>query len=342
MTEVVDWGLAAAIATRVVPRGPQLPRGHAVAAVQRMHDSALRALPLVQDLTGMRADASMPVHIVDRPTWIQANVIGMRTAMDPLLQRIDSRTSDSLVRELGSRGTAIEIAAVLAWLATKVLGQVEVFADPGRLMLVAPTIVDVERRLGVPPDEFRLWVALHEQTHRVQFGAVPWLRDHLLGLIAAFIEASDLTLTEMVRAIARAVRAVAGSVADGGASVVEAIQTPEQLAAYQRITAVMSLLEGHADVVMDLVGPEVVPSLAQIRYRFTARREQPSAVDALVRRVVGMDVKLRQYAEGAVFVRSVLDDRGMAGLNAVWTSPAHLPTLAEIRAPGQWLERVAA
>ena len=236
------------------------------------------------------------------------------------------------------------MGAVLAWLSGKVLGQYEVFTEPGergRLLLVAPTIVHVEQQLQVPSRDFRLWVCLHEETHRVQFGAFPWLADYLASLVGDFVEASELGFGQLLKSVSQVARTVAGPGRGSAEPLVEAIQSPAQRAVFDRMTGLMSLLEGHADVVMDDVGPKVIPSVALIRERFTQRRKNPSAVDSVARKVLGMDVKLRQYSEGAEFVRAVVGSVGMSGFNAVWTSPESLPTRAEIRAPEQWLARMA-
>jgi coenzyme F420 biosynthesis associated uncharacterized protein len=263
----------------------------------------------------------------------------MQIALAALSERVEGGGPPDLVRGIGARGSAVQLGVVLAWLSGKVLGQYEVFTEPGqpgRLLLVAPTIVQVEQQLQVPSRDFRLWVCLHEETHRVQFGAVPWLGAYLASLVNEFIEASDLSFSETLRRVA----AVMGSIARKG-SLVESVQSPEQREIFDKMTGVMSLLEGHADVVMDDVGPQVIPSVGLIRERFTARRNSPKAIDALARRALGMDMKMRQYTEGAAFVRHVVDDIGMSGFNQVWASPKTLPTRSEITNPGAWVKRMA-
>jgi coenzyme F420 biosynthesis associated uncharacterized protein len=213
----------------------------------------------------------------------------------------------------------------------------------GRLTLVAPNIVMVERELGVRSRDFRLWVCLHEETHRMQFTAVPWLRGYVQGQISEFLLASDLdpaAIAERLRAVADVVSGAVRGGAAGGESLIEAIQSPRQRATLDRLTAVMTLVEGHGDYVMDAAGPQVVPSVEEIRARFAARRHSAGRVEQAVRRLLGIDLKLKQYAEGARFVRSVVDEAGMAGFNKVWTSPQTLPTKAEIAHPGAWVNRV--
>jgi putative hydrolase/uncharacterized protein, coenzyme F420 biosynthesis associated len=246
---------------------------------------------------------------------------------------------------LGPRVTGLQAGAVLAFLSGRVLGQFEVFASTeGRLLLVAPNVVEVERSLGVDPGDFRLWVCLHEVTHRTQFTAVPWLRDHLHDEIGRLVEAIDLDPVVLRENLSNAVREVGNLVRGTGdrntPGLFALVQSPTQRAVLDRLTGVMSLLEGHAEHVMDAVGPDVVPSVERIRERFTGRRRGTGPVDRLLRRLLGLDLKMRQYADGRVFVSTVVSAVGMEGFNAVWTSPQTLPSRAEIAAPLDWVERV--
>jgi coenzyme F420 biosynthesis associated uncharacterized protein len=264
----------------------------------------------------------------------------MRVSTQTLLDR-DSKGVAAL-RSAGAQASALQLGAALAWLSGKVLGQYEVFTDPGlprRLLLVAPTIVNTQRQLDVPERDFQLWVCLHEETHRVQFSAVPWLAGYLTDQVELFLEASDVDFGAALRRLAALLGAGARVIRGESVDLVTVIQSPEQRVIFDRLTALMSLLEGHADVVMDAVGPQIVPSVELIRERFTARRSHPKPAEALIRRAVGMDAKLRQYSEGAAFVRAVVADRGMAGFNAIWTDASTLPTRKEIQYPEQWLAR---
>ena len=237
---------------------------------------------------------------------------------------------------------------MLGFLGTKVLGQFDPFyglpdegpdggaaTDTGRLLLVAPNIVHVERELGVDPTDFRLWVCLHEETHRVQFTAVPWMRDHLYSEMLALTGTVEPTgmMDDVVRRVSEAVRG-------GGGSLLDVMGTPEQKEILDRITGVMSLLEGHADVVMDGVGPTVIPSVERIRGRFNERRKGVGTLDRILRRLLGLDAKMAQYRDGAAFVRHVVDKVGMDDFNAVWAEPAHLPSKSEIGDPDAWITRV--
>jgi coenzyme F420 biosynthesis associated uncharacterized protein len=352
--ELVDWDLAAATGVRLLRPGPDATPEQARAAVAELRAGALRAREHVRAYTGLEVTGEQaPVAVVDRPTWVRSNVQGLRHLLEPMAERIQSRTMAGMppsVRAMGARLTALEAGAGLAFLGGKVLGQYEMFPPdgpgsdrPGRLLLVAPNVVQVERELDVDPSDFRLWVCLHEETHRVQFGAVPWLRGHLVEQVAVLLGAAEESLSmgivkdragDVLGAVAAALRG------QPGPSLAEALQSPQQQAVLAEVTAVMSLLEGHADVVMDGVGPEVVPTVQDIRVRFQRRREQPGRAEAAVRRLLGLDAKLRQYRDGAAFVRSVVDRAGMTGFNRVWESAQTLPTAAEIAAPDQWVARV--
>jgi len=244
---------------------------------------------------------------------------------------------------VGSRVTGAEVGSLLGFLSSRVLGQYDPFSPGGgRLMLVAPNVVAVEAQLEVSPADFRLWVCLHEETHRVQFTATSWLAEHLLGEIRGL--AGDLMAepSQLADRLGDAVRALPDLIRGTGSPMplLDAVQSPEQRARLARLTAVMSLLEGHADVVMDAVGPEVVPTVSTIRERFQARRAGRGMIDQLLRRLLGLDAKMRQYADGARFVRAVTEQVGTEGFNAVWTSPDTLPQPAEIADPITWVRRV--
>lgn len=347
MADVVDWDLAVSTGLRFAPDGPPASPEQAREAVAQMRELAAEAVLPVRASTGLVAEyRAHATEIVDRALWIRSNVDGFRIALGPLLDRLREKRSETpgAVTAVGSKVTALQLGGLLAWLSGKVLGQYEAFEVPGRpsrLLLVAPNIVHAERVLDVDPRDFRLWVSLHEETHRVQFGAVPWLSEHFRAEVATLLEASDMEVGDTLR---RLLGALLGGLRGAGPgqpfSLIEAVQTPAQRAVFDRLTGLMSLLEGHADHVMDEVGPEVVPSVRVIRERFEKRRHSPGAVDGLARRLLGLDAKLRQYSDGAAFVRTVTDRVGRDGFNLVWTSPETLPSRAEIADPGAWVRRV--
>jgi coenzyme F420 biosynthesis associated uncharacterized protein len=359
--QMIDWDLAVATANRMMRTGPEVSREEAEQVVGDLRQGAADSTAHVRDYTGLVAEtATAPVVVVDRPGWVQANADGFRHVLSPLIVKMAEKRPEqhALMTAIGSRVTGVEAGTLLAFLSGKVLGQFDPFwgsgdgagttgadgahtGDVGRMLLVAPNIVQVERELDVDVADFRLWVCLHEETHRVQFTAVPWLRAHVRQEIGTLVEATPLdpaTIAGMLRdGFERVGKALRG---EGEASLLDLVQTPEQKAVLDRLTAIMSLLEGHADVVMDGVGPAVIPTVAHIRERFQERRQGGSPLDQLLRKLLGLDAKMRQYREGATFVRGVLDRVGMPGFNAVWTGPETLPTKDEITDPAAWVRRV--
>ena len=399
---MVDWNLAVATANRLTRPGPEVSRDEARAIVAELREHAKASEAHVRDFTRMYGEDGpgggpvpdqhgTPVLIVDRPGWVRANVAGFREELKPLLAKMQSRRpggpGGAVFGTVGGKVTGVEVGMLLSFLSSRVLGQYETFAPPsrdmpagpvapapgqaraGRLLLVAPNIVHVERELDVDPHDFRLWVCLHEETHRTQFSAVPWLRDHIEGEIQSFLGETELDPSTVIERIRQAVQSFTGgkdekdgpgrdesakgeaaseaasedAEADGGRSLVDLVQTPTQREILARLTGVMSLLEGHADYVMDGVGPQVVPTVAEIREKFSKRRASGAGrLDQALRRLLGLDAKLRQYRDGERFVRAVVDEVGMDGFNKVWTSPNTLPTKAEIAKPADWVARVHA
>jgi coenzyme F420 biosynthesis associated uncharacterized protein len=232
-------------------------------------------------------------------------------------------------------------------MSSKVLGQFDPFyappgaADAGRLLLVAPNIVHTENEMGVDPVDFRLWVCLHEETHRVQFTAVPWMRDHIHAQIEELVGGIDVDPGRVAQLLGEGVKRIGDVLrGDDDVSLLELFATARQREILDRVTAVMSLLEGHADVVMDGVGPEVIPTVGEIRRKFNERRKGAGYLDRVLRKLLGLDAKMAQYRNGAVFVRGAVDAVGMEGFNAVWAGPDNLPTRAEIGDPAAWVRRV--
>ena len=355
---MIDWDLAISTGVRWVRPGPQVSLAEARGVVTELHELAAAVAEPVRQVTGMSSAEDIgQVAVVDRPGWIRANVDGFRVVLDPLVEHLREQgrvpPPGSVVASFGSRVTGLQAGLILAYLAGRVLGQYELFLPPdpaapedaapaGRLTLVAPNILMVERELDVDPHDFRRWVCLHEETHRTQFTAVPWLRGYVQQQMTDFLLASDLDPATIVTRLRSAADAVAGAVRGNGHgdSLIEAMQTPRQREVLQRLTCVMTLVEGHGDYVMDAVGPQVVPTVAEIRSRFNARRSGAGRVEQTLRRILGIDLKMKQYAQGSRFVQTVVREAGMPVFNRVWTSPETLPVPAELTDPELWLERV--
>jgi coenzyme F420 biosynthesis associated uncharacterized protein len=375
---MIDWDVAISTGVRFARQGPEVSLADARAVVAELRGLTAVVQQPVRELTGLTSQGEVgPVAVVDRPGWIKANVGGFRVVLEPLADRLAERSSalpaaGSIFGAVGSRATGMQAGLILAYLSSRVLGQYELFLPPGeggappangtgtngtgtgangtatatsasvgRLTLVAPNIVMIERELGVDPHDFRRWVCLHEETHRVQFTSVPWLRGYVQGMMTEFLLASDLDASAIIDRMRSAAGAVVGAVrGNESESLIEAMQTPAQRALLDKLTAVMTLVEGHGDYVMDAVGPSVVPSVEDIREKFSHRRGSAGRLEQIFRRVLGIDLKMKQYEQGSVFVSTVVAEAGMAGFNKVWTSPETLPTRAEIENPREWLERV--
>lgn len=349
----VDWAVAGQVAGRLVRPGPQATRAELDRLVPDLRRAAQTAATHVAGVTGMRPGEGelSRVLVVDRAAWARANTEMLQTLTTRPGDDADRRAPSVAARMAG----AVQVGGVLALMSGRVLGQFDPFSPQrpagaggparGRLLLVAPNVLTVERQLGVDPADFRLWVALHEQTHALQFAAAPWLEGHLRGRMSALLgdlAAPDATPSSSGgagSAMVDAVRAVRGGDRAGGG--LQSLLPAETRVLLDEVGAVMALLEGHADVTMDAVGRSVVPSVRQIRTRFERRRAGSRGVGGTVlRRLLGLDLKLAQYRDGAAFVRRVRRAVGLEGLNAVWGEPANLPTAREITEPRAWVRRV--
>ena len=356
---LINWELAASTAARLTPAGPSLSSAEIGAAVENLRLMADISVPHVHDITGLEAARDLrdsSVLVVDRASWAKANTQSFAVMLQPAIEKmLESRrgTVGPGAASVGGAITGSQLGAILAFLSSKVLGQYDPFSAlapnstapaAGRLLLVAPNIISVERELNVAPEDFRLWVCLHEQTHRVQFAAAPWLRHHMLDQIenlSAHLLGNVDSIMERAAAAAKSLRdrSAPGS-APGRGAILDLLQDPEERAAISHLTAVMSLLEGHANVVMDAVDASIVPSVKTIRQRFNARGKDRGAIEKFIRSLLGLDAKMRQYSDGSKFVREVVDTAGMEGFNRVWESADHLPTEPEIHDSKLWLERM--
>jgi coenzyme F420 biosynthesis associated uncharacterized protein len=340
----VDYQFAKRTGRAIVKPGPEVSAEEAAEIVADLRSAAAEAVEPVAETSGLRAPEGAPAPlIVDRAGWISANVDSFEAMLTPIVDKLASNRKNlpgPAAAAIGGKVTGAELGGLLAFLSSKVLGQYDL--APGgtpRLLLIAPNIVQVERALEVDPHDFRRWVAMHEETHRVQFTAVPWLREHLITSSQQL--AADLAPTpEDIGARLQQLATRLPEVIRSGEGLGQLFATAEQRARIADLTAIMSLLEGHADVVMDDVGPQVIPTVARIRAKFERRRNSAVGIDRLLRKLLGLEAKMRQYRDGATFVRAVMDQVGRDGLDVVWTSPETLPRAAEIIDPAVWVRRV--
>ncbi len=347
--QYVDWSLARATGRRLAPPGPKVAPHEARTIVADLRDAAAQAVGPVAHTARMDAGSGGPaVLVVDRPGWVTANASSFEALLAPFVESISTQTpaapkagASSAATAIGAKIAGAEAGSLLAFLSTKVLGQYDLApAGTPRLLLVAPNIVEAERSMGVKPRDFRLWVALHEETHRVQFTAVPWLRQHMIDQTAELSRSLAPNPDDLAERLRGITSRLTDTVREGSTGLSELFTTAEQREHIARLTAVMSLLEGHADVVMDDVGPAIVPTVEQIRAKFTERRAGAGSLDRLLRRLLGMEAKLNQYRAGASFVRGVVAKVGIDDFNAIWAAPDTLPLPDEIESPERWVARV--
>lgn len=340
----VDWGFAATVGAKLARPGPASTDYTRRQVIEQLSSAALRAEMPVREVTGLHEGGDVSeARIVDRPQWIHAATRSMRAMTGGL----DDGTADDKPHFITGRVTGAQTGAVLAFISSGILGQYDPFGENGgELLLVYPNVIAVERQLRVAPADFRLWVCLHEVTHRVQFRANPWLAEHMSNSLAVLTQETGEDVAEVIGRLARFVRERRDGIAAepnsaGVLGVLRAVQSEPQQRALDQLLVLGTLLEGHADHVMDAVGPAVVPSVTTIRRRFEERRgrKQPP-LQRILRALLGIDAKMSQYTRGKAFVDHVVGRVGMARFNTIWTGPETLPLPAEIEVPQRWIDRV--
>lgn len=333
----VDWRFAATVGEKLARPGPPTSDYTRRRAIDELLSAAAKAEPPVRDVTGLVTDDAVPpARVVDRSEWIRAAAESMRTV---------THGSEKPRGFLTGRITGAQTGAVLAFVASGILGQYDPFTDDqGALLLVYPNVIAVERQLKVEPSDFRLWVCLHEVTHRVQFTANPWIAGYMSQSLGLLTQEPADDIAQVVSRLADFVRnrrSADDAAPTGILGLVRAVQSKPQREALDRLLVLGTLLEGHAEHVMDAVGPVVVPSVATIRRRFDERRQRKQPpLQRLLRALLGLDAKLSQYTRGKAFVDDVVSRVGMKRFNTIWTGPDTLPLPAEIENPQRWIDRV--
>ena len=361
----VDWDLAERVAIRIADRAPFSGAHYLDGLTEEFHVHTSRAEDLVAATTGLRSlSGNARARVVGRDDWIRANVASMQRLLRPLFERLDDAADDGTDGDESGAPSALtvrmggmELGVVLGWMSTRVLGQYDLLVvedeaaeDQDIVYYVGPNLVALERRYAFPRHDFRLWLALHEVTHRAQFTGVPWMRSHYLGLVQSLLDGAQPESFDLVASLKGLVdnRAAKRSAGGGGESgvagsgVLGAISSPEQQVALDRIAGLMSLLEGHGDVTMGRAGEGIVHGADRMAGVMADRRRNASGVTQLFQKIVGLEAKLAQYAQGEAFIGAVEAYGGTALLDRVWEDPSHLPDLGEIREPDRWIERLKA
>jgi coenzyme F420 biosynthesis associated uncharacterized protein len=342
---MIDWILAEKIAGYVAGRGDGVfPRADLPAL-------AIESERRVTAYTGLQHTRPLPpAEGIERREWIRTNIVAMRKLLDPVIERSSERVGPmrpAIALTLGLVVTT-EVAVVLGYLAQRVLGQYELVLldegtnpSPPRLLFVLPNLGQAMQSFGAREDEFVTWVALHEVTHAVQFAGVPWLHGHLAGLVRELLDKAELRL-EHPRKLriptGAQVRRVAGAVKEG--DLISIFTSSAERETLDRVQAVMAVIEGHAEHVMDAVAPDLLPSLPKLREGLNRRRRSQSGLSRLLAKLLGLELKLRQYEQGKYFCDTVVERAGTEALGHVFSGPEALPTLDELRDPPAWLRRV--
>ncbi len=350
MSGPVDWDLARRVATKIATRNQVPPHtAHYATLAPDFERFTAEAEELVAAETGLRSlSGSARARVADRAMWIGANIESFQRLLRPVTEKLAARTGKSRVSRITSRIGGMEVGILLGWMAGRVLGQYDLLIiedenpeDQDIVYYVGPNVMALEKKHAFPPEEFRLWLALHEVTHRAQFTGIPWLREHFLGLVGQTLAAVDpdpKILTDAVKRIVEARRAGEDPFADGGLPVL--LATPEQREILNRVSGMMSLLEGHGDVTMDRAGADRIPSAERFSTTLRARRNSARGLQRVFQKVIGLEAKLNQYEAGERFISAVEEAGGQALLDRAWEGPENLPTMDEIRDPQLWIDRV--
>ncbi|MEM7341392.1 MAG: zinc-dependent metalloprotease [Actinomycetota bacterium] len=262
-----------------------------------------------------------------------------------------NQVGSTVSQTVGPKIAGAQVGAMLGWMSSRVLGQYDLLIaeddspeDQDWVYYVGPNLLSLEKRYGFPPEEFRLWIAVHECTHRAQFTGVPWLRPYFLSLVNELIDSVDPDLKRITDAMGDIVTDIRNGdrdkIAEGGLQML--LATPEQRETMKKVSGLMSLLEGHGDIIMDRATKDLIPSQARFARVMANRRRNAGPVTRLVQKLTGLEAKLAQYEEGENFVKAVEAAGGRELFDRVWTGPEALPTIDEIRDPDLWIERVGA
>jgi coenzyme F420 biosynthesis associated uncharacterized protein len=346
----VDWDLAQRTAIRVSGREPFPDTYHYADLAADFDELTAEAEELVAAETGLRSEmGAARARVADRPAWIRANIASFQRLLRPLTDKMEQR-EDEKNRPLMGRLSALEVGVVLGWMSTRVLGQYDLLiiedekADEQDIVYyVGPNVLALENKHGFPPREFRLWLALHEVTHRAQFTGIPWLRQHFLSLVDQTLDAVDpdpKRLMEAVRTILEARRRGEDPLGEGGLPML--LASEEQRLVLAQVMGMMSLLEGHGDVTMDRAGADRVPGAERFGRVLRERRNSARGINRLFQKIIGLEAKLSQYAAGERFIEIVEAEGGTELVDYAWRGPESLPTMDEIREPEVWITRVTA
>ena len=341
---LLDWDAAARIGKRVAGPGPVTGPAERARLVDDFEEATREADGLVQELTGLRVPGpfSRP-WVMSRGEWVAQNLRGFEQLLEPAAARLLGSRLEGGAAPFRRRLLAAQVGAILGYLGRKVLGQYDLFLPPDDrdlIYFVGPNVVELERRHRFPRRDFRRWIAFHEVTHRLQFDGVPWLRGYLSAQVDSYLGTLELDARKLLQRLRRIREELAENASWREMGILFLLMTPEQRETFRRMQALMSLLEGHGNYVMDRLSEGRVQGAGRMR-RTLQRRRHRQGFERMVQRAVGLDVKVRQYDLGERFVAEATSLAGPQGFARVWERPEHLPTLEEVARPGDWVARVA-
>jgi coenzyme F420 biosynthesis associated uncharacterized protein len=341
---MVDWALARQIARLAAGRGSEeKPPFDAPALSAEMEGPVAGYTRLAPSTPTPRAE------VVDRAEWASVNLDTLSHILDPVAARLDERLESAgplagALRAGAAATLAAEAGLVMGYMSTRVLGQYDVSllgadTDP-RLLFVGPNLAGAVHDLDVDADAFGRWICAHELTHVFQFQGVPWLRGHMSGLLRQYVATLEVRIEKGAAGGLPSLPDPAKLIEtfrEGGLAAL--VQNPEQRALMDQVQAAMSVIEGYSEHVMDAIAAEVIPGHEQLRAAMDRRRSSRSAPQRIIERLLGFDVKLRQYEQGKRFADAVAAEAGIEGLNRVWAAPSALPSSEELQDPKAWLAR---
>jgi coenzyme F420 biosynthesis associated uncharacterized protein len=343
-SRLLDWEAAERIGSRFSGTSPAVRRADRARLAEDLDDAVSNADPLVSELTGLRVDGpASRAWVMTRKDWLSQNLRGFEQVLEPVAARFVDRRPEGALAPVRRTLLAFQVGGILGYLSRRVLGQYDLFLPPDDrdlIYFVGPNVVELERKHRFPKDQFRLWLALHEVTHRVQFEGVPWLRAYLGDLIESYLRSLDLDARVLMERLRRAREEIRRDPKWREMGILAVLMTPEQRDTFRKMQALMSLLEGHGNYVMDRLSEGRLPAARRMRRMLRERRRRPGW-NRVVQRAVGLDVKGRQYDSGERFVSEVVGLAGPERFARVWQSPTNLPSMEEIARPRDWVERVA-
>jgi len=343
VADPVDWATARTVARVVAGRDPLVSSYLGASLDADFGALTVVAEELVAAHTGLHPSGHVHSVVLDRREWVDSNLASMRNLLDPLMQRFGERLAHNPFAPIGRKVAAAELGALLGYVAQRVLGQYDLLVPDDRgeaVYYVGANVLGLEKRFAFRPRDFRLWIAIHEVTHRAQFVGVPWMRDYFVSLVHQVFELVDPDPRTLARALSSAIDSIRrgqNPLDEGG--LVALIATPEQRGVLGQVQALMSLLEGHGNIVMTELGRKHVAGADRMA-RVLHQRRQAGGLVAQLHKMLGLEQKMRQYEVGEKFVRGVIDIGGPRAIDHAWAAPENLPVLDELDDPAAWLARV--